>query len=372
MSHKKISVVILGNGKSLKKSLIVQILGKDLSELSKKNILKNIELHENHTYEFICTPDLDTECEYKFLSSKNPPPDMCLVVVEDGFSAEDVWQQIEDLSKKTEKPIDEFTVVLPLRYKPGDYPFKSSTIQQLFSELDQLAAERGLTLSTVRPATDPDSQNQIENMGIYLSYNVFFIKTGKLTSTKVNFVLLGMSGTGKSAFGNTILGKKFFMSKASSKPVTAECQEGETEINGVHVRVIDTPDIFDDDDIKSPDKDKHVKKCKELCESEPCVYLLVMHVSRFTDGERDILTKLEKSFGNKVSEQTVILFTRGDDLQQAEMSLEDFLDSCQPDLKEIIEKCGNRCVVFENSRSDSDQREKLMDTVIRMLDKRQK
>ncbi|CAI5671060.1 unnamed protein product [Oreochromis niloticus] len=193
----------------------------------------------------------------------------------------------------------------------------------------------------------------------------------KLTSTKVNIVLLGMGGTGKSASGNTILGKKFFMSKASSKPVTAECQVAETDINGVHVRVIDTPDIFDDR-LKPTDKDKHVKQCKTFCESGPCAFVLVMHVSRFTDGERDILKMLEKAFGNKVSEQTVILFTRGDDLQQAEMSLEDFLDSCQPDLKEIIEKCGNRCVVFENCRSDSDQREKLMDTVISVTQRQQK
>ncbi|XP_039902728.1 GTPase IMAP family member 7-like [Simochromis diagramma] len=193
----------------------------------------------------------------------------------------------------------------------------------------------------------------------------------KLTSTKLNLVLVGMSGTGKSASANTILGKKVFMSKASSKPITAECQVAETEINDIHVRVIDTPDIFDDD-LKSTDKEKHVKQCKKSCELGLCVFVLVMHVSRFTDGERDILKRLEKSFGNKVSEQTVILFTRGDDLQQAGMKLEDFLGSCQPKLKEIIEKCGNRCVAFENSKSDSDQREKLMDTVTSMLDIRQK
>ncbi|XP_013122578.1 GTPase IMAP family member 8-like [Oreochromis niloticus] len=193
----------------------------------------------------------------------------------------------------------------------------------------------------------------------------------KHTAIDINLVLVGMAGTGKSASGNTILGKKVFMSKPSSKPVTAECQVAETEINDKHVRVIDTPDIFDDD-LKSSDKDKHVKKCKELCKSEPRVYLLVMHVSRFTDGERGILTKLEKAFGTKVSEQTVILFTRGGDLDREEMNMEDFLNSCQPKLKEIIEKCGKRCVDFENSKSDSDQVKKLMDTVIRMLENRQK
>lgn len=183
----------------------------------------------------------------------------------------------------------------------------------------------------------------------------------------MNLVLLGMAGTGKSASGNTILGEKKFTTRTSSNPITSECQEAETEIDGTRVRVIDTPDIFDDE-IKSSVKDEHVKKCKELCQSGPCVYLLVMHVSRFTDGERDILKKLEEAFGNNVQEQTVILFTRGDDLQRAKMKLEEFVRDCQPDLKEIIEKCGNRCVVFENSGSESDQVKKLMETVDKMLE----
>ncbi|XP_039646707.1 LOW QUALITY PROTEIN: GTPase IMAP family member 7-like [Perca fluviatilis] len=190
---------------------------------------------------------------------------------------------------------------------------------------------------------------------------------GNHSGTEVNLVLLGMTGTGKSASGNTILGKKEFISRVRSNLVTTECQEAETVINGRHVRVIDTPDIFDDE-MKSSIKE-HVGNCKDLSQSGPCVYLLVMHVSRFTDGERDTLEMLETAFGSKVREQTVILFTRGKDLEQGEMSFKSFLDQCQPDLKTIVEKCRGRCVVFENhaSASGSDQVEKLMQIVDGML-----
>ncbi|CAI5671049.1 unnamed protein product [Oreochromis niloticus] len=191
-------------------------------------------------------------------------------------------------------------------------------------------------------------------------------KTGRHTGTTVNLVLLGMAGTGKSASGNTILGEKHFVSRPSSMPVTTNCQATQTEISGVHINVIDTPDIFDDD-IAPSVRDKHVKRCKQLCESGPCVFVLVMHVSRFTDGERDIMEKLEKAFGREVRGQTIILFTRGNDLQQAGMGLEDFLHSCQPDLKKMVEKCGNRCVLFENNKSGSDQVEKLMTVVNTIL-----
>ncbi|XP_049913317.1 GTPase IMAP family member 7-like [Epinephelus moara] len=190
--------------------------------------------------------------------------------------------------------------------------------------------------------------------------------TGNHSGTKVNLVLLGMAGTGKSASGNTILGKPLFKSTTSSSLTTTECQEAETEIGGRHVRVIDTPDIFDDE-IKSSVKSKHVRKCKELCKEEPCVYLLVMRASRFIEDERDILKKLEKAFGSRVQEQTVILFTRGEDLWRAKISFENFLHDCQPDLKKIVEKCGRRCVLFENSDSRSPQVEELMKTVSRMF-----
>ncbi|XP_019207918.1 GTPase IMAP family member 8-like [Oreochromis niloticus] len=192
-------------------------------------------------------------------------------------------------------------------------------------------------------------------------------KTGRHTGTTVNFVVLGVAGTGKSASGNTILGKKHFISRPSSKPVTTKCQNGQTKINDLHVRVIDTPDMFDDD-IAPSVRGKHVKRCKQLCESGPCVYVLVMHVSRFTDGERDIMEKLEEDFGREVSGQTIILFTRGNDLQQAGIGLEDFLHSCQPDLKKMVEKCGNRCVLFENNKSGPAQVEKLMEKVNTILE----
>uniref|UniRef100_A0A3P8R0N8 AIG1-type G domain-containing protein n=1 Tax=Astatotilapia calliptera TaxID=8154 RepID=A0A3P8R0N8_ASTCA len=199
-----------------------------------------------------------------------------------------------------------------------------------------------------------------------LTLLLVYIYAGRHTGTTVNLVLLGMAGTGKSASGNTILGQKLFISTPSSKPVTTNCQMEETEISGVDVNVIDTPDMFDDD-IAPSVRGKHVQRCKQLCESGPCVYVLVMHVSRFTDGERDIMEKLEKAFGREAGERTIILFTRGDDLQQAGLGLEDFFHTCQTDLKKILEKCGNRCVVFENNKSGPDQVEKLMKVVNTIL-----
>ncbi|XP_063339625.1 GTPase IMAP family member 8-like isoform X2 [Pelmatolapia mariae] len=357
---KKISVIILSKEESWAKSLISTILGNNSQETQKTE-------NQILTLEHITYKQWD---DFKHISFDEHDPDMCLLVGEETFEANDVWQQIEHLDKKAK-----FIVVLPFECKLTDDRFKSWTLPELSSELEKLAKERKLDNrdNGFESRTLKDFFKNLEKLAE--KRQLLLIKrcgenteaptpTGQHTATDVSLVLVGMAGTGKSASGNTILGDKLFTSKASSKPVTAKCQVKETKIKDIHVRVIDTPDIFDDD-LKS--SDEHVKNCKKLCKSDSCVYLLVMHVSRFTDGEREILTKLEKAFGNKVSEKTVIVFTRGGDLQQAEMSLEDFLKSCQPKLKEIIEKCGNRCVVFENSKPDSVQVKNLMDIVVSLI-----
>ncbi|KAK9527336.1 hypothetical protein VZT92_013909 [Zoarces viviparus] len=273
---------------------------------------------------------------------------MSLLVVKEGFSTEEVWQQIDELHKLTGKRTEEFTVVLPLGHEhTGHYPFRCCEMSNLFSDMRRMAKERYLKPTSTSHAARPDE--------------------GKSSDSRVNLVLMGMSGSGKSASGNTILGQRIFLSEPSSSPVTAECVAMDTDIGGRWVRVIDTPDIFDDD-TDSSTKKQHVKKCRELSEGGSTVYLLVMHVSRFTDGERNILKKMEKAFGSKVHEQTLILFTREDDLKQGKKSQEDFMSSFTPDLKKIFAKCGNRCVWFENNAPPSGQVERLMKMVDQMVD----
>ncbi|XP_029028922.1 GTPase IMAP family member 8-like [Betta splendens] len=171
-----------------------------------------------------------------------------------------------------------------------------------------------------------------------------------------NIVLLGLTGTGKSASVNTILtygnsstkSKNFVQSEPSSMPITTECNAVVVEKFKRQIRVVDTPDFFNDH-IKNSQAQIH--ECRKYCQPGQCVVLLVFQLGRFTDGEAKLLGKLEETFGWKIRDSAVVLLTHGESF---EGNPDQFIGE-RSTLKSIVEACGNRYHVFRNTHKDPKQ-----------------
>lgn len=155
---------------------------------------------------------------------------------------------------------------------------------------------------------------------------------------------MGLSGSGKSSALSLILNRAGNQYSANGfsleqAPPTLSCERKDVCAAGQRYILVDTPELWDEDGVENVEL---VKDCLAMALPGPHVFLLVLQIGRFTQGECEMLGHMQRIFGREVAEHTIVLFVHVDGNQYRPQKINNYVAQAHSTLQDLIRKCGSR------------------------------
>ncbi|XP_015708252.1 GTPase IMAP family member 2-like [Coturnix japonica] len=183
---------------------------------------------------------------------------------------------------------------------------------------------------------------------------------------ELRVVLLGRSGAGRSATGNTLLCQELFESRLASQPVTTTCAKGRRDWGEWSVVVMDTPAIVGGSQWDKQQLAKERDNCRSFAAHEHCVLLLVTQLGRYTREDREVQKGVKKFFGKDAEKRMMVVFTRKEDLGDG--VLEEYVRTADNGaLQKLVNACGEHYCAVSNTVPRQD-RDAQADEVLKMAE----